>query len=266
MPKHVLPRYGHLRALLQRLTSTAQLAGSRSAGRLYLQVPSRSRRNSIGETPPPRQGSRTANHCFQDTPTGGWSENSCSSPGVACSIFRFPRCLPYVQARLVSSVRSTEPDGRPSDPPSQGARGRAMVLLLPTGVLAPWPRRVVGQQLRLLRQLWKKPLSARELTAVLNSEPEHSPMAHSTVQTLLRQLEAKGVVDHFQVGRTFIFRPLVEEGRSLAQATRHLLNRLFNGSVRGLVAHLLENEPVSPAELREIEQLIAARRKEASHP
>ena len=123
-----------------------------------------------------------------------------------------------------------------------------------------------GQQLRLLRQLWKKPLSARELTDALNAEPGQTPMAHSTVQTLLRQLEGKGAVDHFQDGRTFIFRPLVEKDRSLAQATRQLIDRLFSGSVRGLVAHLLEHEQVSPAELREIERLIAARRKEAKQP
>lgn len=91
-------------------------------------------------------------------------------------------------------------------------------------------------------------------------------MAHSTVQTLLRQLEGKGAVDHFQDGRTFIFRPLVEKERSLAQATRQLIDRLFSGSVRGLVAHLLEHEQVSPAELREIERLIAARRKESKQP
>ena len=119
-----------------------------------------------------------------------------------------------------------------------------------------------GQQLRLMRQLWKKPLTARELTAALNTEAGETPMAHSTVQTLLRQLEGKGAVDHDQHGRTFIFRPCVEEGRTLTQATRDLVDRLFGGSVQGLVAHLLENEQVSPKELKKIEQLIAARRKE----
>lgn len=130
----------------------------------------------------------------------------------------------------------------------------------------PSPPAYGDQQLRLMRQLWRKSLSARQLTAALNSESGQAPMAHSTVQTLLRQLEAKGAVAHFQEGRTFIFRPLVEKGRSLAQATRQLIDRLFNGSVQGLVAHLLENEQVSPTELREIEQLIAARRKEAKQP
>ena len=47
--------------------------------------------------------------------------------------------------------------------------------------------------------------SAREITDVLN---EAAPTAHSTVQTLLRTLEAKGAVSHDVEGRTFIFYPL----------------------------------------------------------
>ena len=119
------------------------------------------------------------------------------------------------------------------------------------------------QQLRLMRQLWKQPRTARELTDALNAEPGGAPMAHSTVQTLLRQLEGKGAVDHSQDGRAFVFRAVMEEERSLAQATREFVDRIFGGSVQGLMAHLLENEPVSEQELAKIERLIAARRQEA---
>ena len=47
----------------------------------------------------------------------------------------------------------------------------------------------MGQvQLRIMQLLWKlKRASARELTEELNKS---EPIAHSTVQTLLRQLEA----------------------------------------------------------------------------
>ena len=117
------------------------------------------------------------------------------------------------------------------------------------------------QQLRLMRQLWRRPLNARELTAALNAELGETLMAHSTVQTLLRQLEAKGAVAHEARGRTFIFRPLVEEGRTVAQATREFVERLFGGSAQGLVAHLLESEQVSPEEIARIETLVAARRR-----
>ena len=66
----------------------------------------------------------------------------------------------------------------------------------------------LGQvQLRIVQLLWKlKRATARELTDELNKS---EPIAHSTVQTLLRQLEAKGSVSHEQEGRTFYVEQLL---------------------------------------------------------
>ena len=40
--------------------------------------------------------------------------------------------------------------------------------------------------------------------------PGEKPIAHSTVQTLLRKLEAKGAVRHEVHDRTFVFKPLID--------------------------------------------------------
>ena len=79
----------------------------------------------------------------------------------------------------------------------------------------------MGQvQLKIMQLLWKmKRATARELTDVLNKS---APIAHSTVQTLLRQLEVKGSVDHEQDGRTFYFFPLVQEEKVKKSAAREL--------------------------------------------
>lgn len=106
----------------------------------------------------------------------------------------------------------------------------------------------------IMQVLWRKRrATAREITAALN---ESEPVAHSTVQTLLRGLEDKGSVAHENVGRTFFFFPLVEEDRFRQRATRDLLDRVFGGSVESLVVHLLKNESVTSAELAEIRRLI----------
>ena len=109
-------------------------------------------------------------------------------------------------------------------------------------------------QLSIMQVLWtKRRATAKEITEVLN---DSAPVAHSTVQTLLRGLEDKGSVAHECEGRTFVFFPLVEEGEYQRSATRDLLERAFAGNVGNLVAHLLENEKVSPGELKAIRQLI----------
>jgi BlaI family penicillinase repressor len=109
-------------------------------------------------------------------------------------------------------------------------------------------------QLLIMRVLWERGrANARDITDALN---RREPVAHSTVQTLLRKLEAKGTVAHEVDGRTFVFYPLVEEENVKRGATRELLDRMFGGSPAHLVACLLEHERVSREELQQIRELI----------
>ena len=109
-------------------------------------------------------------------------------------------------------------------------------------------------QHRIMQFLWDRgEASARDLTDALNRE---APVAHSTVQTLLRKLERKGAVDHKVQERTFVFFPLVEQHKAWRSATQEFLERVFGGSAAGLVAHLLEHEKIPRKELEEIKKLI----------
>ena len=109
-------------------------------------------------------------------------------------------------------------------------------------------------QLKIVQVLWQKGrANAREITDALNTQ---EPIAHSTVQTLLRKLEAKGVVSHDVEDRTFVFYPLVQEDCVKQGAICELVDRVFAGSAAGLVAHLLEKGPMSGEELAQIRELI----------
>jgi BlaI family transcriptional regulator, penicillinase repressor len=109
-------------------------------------------------------------------------------------------------------------------------------------------------QHRIMQFLWAKGhATAREITEELSRT---SPIAHSTVQTLLRGLEAKGAVAHEEVSRVFVFRPLIAESEARESAARDILTRIFDGSVYGLVAHLLRSESVPPEELDRLRRLI----------
>src|SRR4051795_6282564 len=115
-------------------------------------------------------------------------------------------------------------------------------------------------QFKIMQVLWDRGrANAREITDALNADGP--AVAHSTVQTLLRQLEAKGAAGHEAEGRTFVFVPKLKEERVKRSATRDLLERVFGGDVGGLVAHLLKGERLSRAELDELQRLIDERRK-----
>lgn len=119
----------------------------------------------------------------------------------------------------------------------------------------------VGEvQLQILRVLWREgQATARVITEALAKE---RPIAHSTVQTLIRQLEAKGAVSHLQQERTFYFRALVDESEVTRSAAQDLLKRMFQGSLTGLVAHLLEQENISQDEIKRLRTLVDAKAKE----
>jgi BlaI family transcriptional regulator, penicillinase repressor len=109
-------------------------------------------------------------------------------------------------------------------------------------------------QLQIMQVLWKKrSATAREITDAINAI---EPVAHSTVQTMLRILEDKKAVGHKKEGRTFVFVPLVDEHNFKRGATQNLIEGLFGGRVSDLVAHLLSDEKVSKTEFEEIRKLI----------
>jgi len=115
-------------------------------------------------------------------------------------------------------------------------------------------------QLKIMRVLWKEgEATARQISDHLSEQP---PMAHSTVQTLLRQLEGKGAVTHVKQDRTFVFRPLIQESEVSRSAAQELLSKVFRGSVSGLVAHLLDSEEVSDDEIKLLREVVEQKSRE----
>lgn len=111
-------------------------------------------------------------------------------------------------------------------------------------------------QLQIMQVLWERgAATAREITDEL---ARTQTIAHSTTQTLLRKMEAKGAITHEASERAWVFRPLFQESEVSETAAHDLLTRVFGGSVPGLVAHLLKHERISPTERAHLRELIDA--------
>ena len=114
-------------------------------------------------------------------------------------------------------------------------------------------------QMRIMQVLWKKKrANAIEITKALN---EFEPIAHSTVQTLLRTLEKKNAIDHDIDERTFIFYPLVKNEKVIKDELGNFINHMFEGSAGSMVSNLVKNQYISPEELRKISKLFEEKRK-----
>ena len=76
-------------------------------------------------------------------------------------------------------------------------------------------------------------------------------------------MEDRGLVTHASEGRSFVYEAAVAEGDVTRGLADDLIDRVFEGSLTEMVSHLLTTREVSATELRELEQLIAARRKKS---
>jgi BlaI family transcriptional regulator, penicillinase repressor len=114
-------------------------------------------------------------------------------------------------------------------------------------------------QLRILRILWDRGEgTVAGVHAGLGARPR---LAYTTVATMLRKMEERGLVAHRTDGRAFVYRAAVAEEKVTGNMTGHVLDRLFRGSLPGLVSHLLTAREVSLEELTELERLIAERKR-----
>ena len=109
-------------------------------------------------------------------------------------------------------------------------------------------------QTKIMQLLWKKKrATAREITEDLNSEMN---VAHSTVYTLIRGLEKKGVIGHDIDDRTFIFYPLVECENFLNHTMSDFIDRIFAGSAGGVVSYMLKKRLITLEEIEKISEMI----------
>src|SRR5947209_4579666 len=116
-------------------------------------------------------------------------------------------------------------------------------------------------QLRIMQELWQH--GEATVALVHSAVAGERDLAYTTVATMLRKMEARGLVKHRSEGRTFIYRPCVREEAVSRGMADHLLDRLFEGSLAEMVHHLLDSREVSREELSKLEKLIADRKKAA---
>jgi len=112
-------------------------------------------------------------------------------------------------------------------------------------------------QLRILRVLWDL---GEAPVANVQQELRGQLLAYTTVATMLRKMEDRGLVEHVEEGRKFVYRAAVTLEEVTRSMTGDLVERLFGGSLADAVSHLLDSRDVSREELVRLEQLIQERK------
>ena len=114
------------------------------------------------------------------------------------------------------------------------------------GILSP-------SEWRVMECLWAGPKTLMELVRTLK---DSAGWAKSTVTTMVRRMEEKGLVGHNEAGRTKVFQALLAREDAAAAEADSLLERAFHGSVGLLVSSLVERSSLSPSDIDELYNIL----------
>ena len=89
----------------------------------------------------------------------------------------------------------------------------------------------------------------------ISEREEMKKWKYSTIATLLKRMYEKGAVTYEKRGRYFYYSPLIDEREYKTEQTKSLVSRLYNGSVKNLVAALFENKQLSDDDVKDIKDM-----------
>lgn len=112
---------------------------------------------------------------------------------------------------------------------------------------------ITDAELEIMKILWDEPngITTSELRNKLNKDWERT-----TVLTLLSRLTEKGAVTAEKDNRSYRYKSLVSKDEFGLSRTRSLLNNLYNGSIKGLMAALCTSGDLTEEDFRELQEML----------
>jgi BlaI family penicillinase repressor len=109
-------------------------------------------------------------------------------------------------------------------------------------------------ELQIMNVLWD--LGPANVQTVQEKLAESQELAYTTVQTMLNVLHRKGKVRRTLRGRAFDYVPLLTRDKAASSAVGDMIDRLFGGSVDGLLMSLVKSRHLDPKKLEELSNLV----------
>jgi BlaI family transcriptional regulator, penicillinase repressor len=109
------------------------------------------------------------------------------------------------------------------------------------------------QELEIMKIVWD--LEQATVRQVYEAILEQRHIAYTTVMTMMKILEGKGYLKKSQEDRAYIYRPAEPKTKVVGGMVSEFVARVFNGSARPLLVHLVAEEGLTEKELAEIARL-----------
>lgn len=120
--------------------------------------------------------------------------------------------------------------------------------------------RPTAAELAILRVLWEQgPSTVRAVHDAMEGE---KPSAYTTTLKLMQIMANKGLVARDEAARAHVYRAAAPRESVERAMVGDMIERLFAGSAAQLVMRALSVKKASPAELREIREMIERNQKD----
>jgi|TARA_B100000809_G_scaffold98868_1_gene97341 BlaI family penicillinase repressor len=112
-------------------------------------------------------------------------------------------------------------------------------------------------ELDVMNIVWR--LGHATVRQIVEGLREQRPLAYTTVQTVLTILTQKGFVEYTQQGRAYLYRAIIQPEGVRRETVSAVVDKLFAGSSRSLVLHLIESDKFTIEEAQDLKELLDQR-------
>lgn len=121
------------------------------------------------------------------------------------------------------------------------------------------PVKLTRSEMELMEPLWH--LGEASIREVLEALPDDRRPEYTTVQTMIYRMEQKGAVKRVKkVGNAHVFAAAIPKKSAVGTLIDQLVDHL-GGSPVPLISHLVETGRISLKDIKEIETMLAKKRK-----
>ena len=115
------------------------------------------------------------------------------------------------------------------------------------------------QELEIMKIIWRRGnATVRDVYEELLTRRK---IAYTTVMTMMGILEQKGRLKKSADERAYVYTPTQPQREVVGNMVQDFVKRVFNGSAKPLLVHLVEDQTISAEELDEISKALKSKRR-----
>lgn len=113
---------------------------------------------------------------------------------------------------------------------------------------------LTGQELEIMKMIW--PLGRATVREIYERLRDRRRIAYTTVQTMMNILEAKGHLRKEPGEKAQVYVPVRPQQAVVKSMVREFVDRVFDGSARPLLVHLVKEKGLTDRERRALQKLL----------